>query len=248
MGLFSDAKENFDRRRDIAEYNYKAREYISDGQRIYEEAYAKLNEACWKVEGKVAAYQRYKQGILNEINQTMKSLDSSHEKYQLSSKVDFVNLEACAVRQEEKLDFIDKALATWVAPSITDFFRDNVIDYYEAKANMYSAKRYKETMKAKREELINAKCAVQKIPDFIYEEKQQIEELMKKFRKAAEKINQDNQKECSDALCQIAKLIADSMTTQFIDNNYHITEQYKAVSDRFAMINNSIAGAAWLIG
>lgn len=250
MGLFDRAKDNYDRRRDIAEYNYRAREYISEGQRIYEDAYVSLCEACRKTDNKVYKYQRYKQDVLNEINRTLKSIDLSHKEYRLSSEVNFAQLDSCAVRQEEKLDIIDKVLATWVQPSVTDFFRDNTSEYYEAKENMRSARMYKDRMKSKREELRNAKYAVQKIPDFIYEEQNQIEALMQKFRKTAKKIteNTGSQKDELDALCQIAKQIAESMSTQFIDNNYQITEQYQAVSRRFSQINNSLAGAAWLIG
>lgn len=248
MGLFDRAKDNYDRRRDIAEYNYRAREYISEGQRIYEDAYVALCIACQKVDGKVSKYQRYKQQVLNEINRTLRSIDSSHKEYRLTSSVDFVALDSCAVHQEEKLDIIDKALATWVQPSVTDFFRDNTSEYYEAKANMNSARTYKDRMKSKRDELKNAKYAVQKIPEFIYDEQQQIEALMQKFRKTADSINQNNNSEKVEALCKIAKLVADSMTTNFIDNNYQITEQYRAVSNRFTAINNSLSSASWLIG
>ena len=76
MGLFDRAKDNYDRRRDIAEYNYRAREYISEGQKIYEDAYVSLCTACQKTDSKVYKYQRYKQDVLNEINRTLKSIDS----------------------------------------------------------------------------------------------------------------------------------------------------------------------------
>ncbi len=248
MGLFSDAKKNYDRRRDIAEYNYRAREYISDGQRIYQEAYGKLQDACWRTGKKVNEYQNYKRNVLNEINRTLKEIDSSHEDYKLSSQIDFVNLDTCAVKQEEKLGIIDEMLATWVQPSVTDFFSDSTMEYYEAKANMQSARSYKDRMKYKRDELRNVRDAVLDIPGFLDDEKRQIEELMEKFRKTAKNIEQSNVQERMDALCQIAKLIADSMTTQFINNNYQVTEQYKTISSRFTTINNSLASAAWLIG
>lgn len=248
MGLFDKAKDNYDRRREIAEYNYRAREYISEGQRIYEDAYVALCMACQKVDGKVSKYQRYKQQVLNEINRTLKAIDSSHKEYKLTSGVDFVALDSCAVHQEEKLDVIDKILATWVQPSITDFFTDNSSEYYEAKANMRNARTYKDRMKSKREELKLAKYAVQKIPDFIFQEQQQIDELMAKFRKTADSISKEYSSEKAEALSTIAKKIAESMTTQFIDNNYEITEQYRAVSKQFTVINNSLSNVSWLIG
>lgn len=251
MGLFDafdKAKDNYERRRAIDEYNYRAREYTSDGQRIYEEAYNKLCDACWKVDGKVYDYQRYKQNILFDINRALRSLDSSHKDYHITSSIDIPALDSCAVHQEEKLDVIDKMLATWTPPSVTDFFGDNTMDYYEAKANMNKARHYKDMMKMKREELRNAREAVLKIPDFIYDEKKQIDELMKKFNKTVQSINSEYSPEKAAALKQIAEMIAESMKTQFINNNYMVTDQYKAVSSRFRLINDSLSSYAWLIG
>jgi len=249
MGLFSNAKDNFEKRQQIAEWNYRTREYISEAERIYQEAYDKLQESCIKVSIKVNDYVNYKQKLLNEINSTLKKLDSDNKEFQLTSKVDFLLLEASAITQHEQLNCIDKMLATWVTPSVTDLFHNvSTEEYYMAKQNMYQAKAYKETMKAKREELRNAKYAVQSIPDFISTEKNQIEELMQKFRKTAENLKSSNTEERTKSLCDIAKIIADSLSTQFINNNYEITSQYTDISKRISGINSSLAGAAWLIG
>lgn len=249
MGLFSKAKDNYDKRKDIAEYNYKAREYVSDGQRMYQDAYGDLVLACAQVSGKVNDFVGYKKRILDEINSTLKKIDSGNKQFELSTKVDFIDLDVCAVRQTEQLDCIDKALATWVTPSISDIFGSvSTEEYYAAKQNMYQAKAYKETMRAKKEELRNAKYAVKKIPDFIYDEKCQIEQLMDKFRKTAASLEKSSSDEKTGSLCQIARIIADSLATQFIDNNYQITSQYNTIHNRISDINNSLAGAAWLIG
>lgn len=248
MGLFGKAKDNYDRRKDIAEYNYRAREYVSDGQRIYEDAYVNLQIACSKTESKVNEYIRYKQGIFDEINKTLKKIDAENHEIRLLQKVEYIDFETCAVRQQEQLDCIDKALATWVIPSVSDLFSSvSLEDYYEAKQNMYRAKAYKETMRTKRDELKNARDAVRSIPDFIYDEKHQIEELMDKFRKTVAGMNNDNSEERTNCLCQIAQAIADLLTTQFINNNYQITAQYSQVHNRISAINNSLSGAQWLI-
>lgn len=249
MGLFSKAKENYDRRKDIAEYNYRTREYISEGQRVYEKAYGDLCVACAKTANKVDKYVRYKQDILQEINRTLKAVDSSNREIRLSLKVDLVDLQGCTIRQEEQLNVVDKILATWVAPSVSDLFTEvSSYDYYMAKAEMNKAKAYRDRMKMKRDELKDAKYAVQKIPDFIYEEQKQIEELMGKFRKTADEINSGDTDEKVESLKQIALLIADLLTTQFIKNNYEITDQYMTVHKRISEINNSLSGCAWLIG
>ncbi len=249
MGLFSKAKDNYDKRKDIAEFNYRTREYISEGERIYEKAYEELRVACNKSADKADKYVRYKQDVLNEINKIMKSIDSEHKNMSLSLKINIPNIEASGVVQNEKLGAIDKALATWVAPSVSDFFVNvSAMDYYEAKSEMNKAKSYRERMKMKRDELREAKYAVQKIPDFICEEQKQIDELMGKFRKTADAINNSDTAEKVESLNKIAKLIADLLTTQFIENNYEITAQYMTVYKRISEINNSLSGCAWLIG
>ncbi len=248
MGFFDNARDNYERRQKIAEYNYKAREYISDGQRIYEDAYNSLCDAVYKVDKKVYKYQQYKQDTLNEINRSLRNLDSNHKEFKISTSVNFMELDSCAVHQMEKLDVVDKILATWVQPSVSDFFRDNTMDYYEARSNMNSARSYKDRMKIKREELRNAKYAVQRIPDFIYEEQKQIDELMQKFRKTVDSISKEYSSEKADALTTIANKIAQFTTTNFIDNNYEITDNYKDVSNQLKRINNSLSSAAWLIG
>ena len=248
MGLFDKAKDNYEKRQKIAEWNYQAREYVSEGQRVYEEAYGNLAYACMKVENKMRDFVRWKQKILDEINRTLRDIDSQHQDLHMSAKVDFINLETCAVTQSEQLDCVDHALAAWVLPSVSDLFHNiSSEEYYEAKQNMQQAKMYKAQMKAKRDELKQTKHAVQSIPGFISDEKSQIEQLMDKFRKTAQNINQSNAEERTASLCQIAKLIADSLSTKFIDNQYQVTEQYADIHRQIAMTNQSLENAVWLI-
>lgn len=105
--------------------------------RHYEEAYGNLAYACMKVENKMQDFVRWKQKILDEINRTLKSIDGEHQDLHMSAKVDFINLEACSVTQSEQLDCVDRALATWVVPSVSDLFHNvSSEEYYEAKQNM----------------------------------------------------------------------------------------------------------------
>ncbi len=251
MGFFSNAKDNYEKRQQIADWNYRAREYISEGQRMYEEAYGDLAYACSKTESKMLDFVRYKQKILDEINRTLKQVDASDKELKISTSVDFINLETCAVTQNEQLNCIDKALATWVTPSVTDLFHNiSSEEYYEAKQNMYQAKAYKEQMKAKRDELRLAKTAVKEIPSFISDEKSQIEQLMDKFRKTVDGISTvkaSEKVERKNSLCKIAQLIADSMQTQLITSDYQITDQYKAIHSQIAYTNDSLSSALWLV-
>ncbi|MDE6087191.1 MAG: hypothetical protein K2G25_02265 [Oscillospiraceae bacterium] len=256
MGFFNDifgsnnpvsrAEDNYEKRQQIADWNYRAREYVSEGQRIYEEAYGNLVYECSKVGDKVRNFVNYKQQVLKEINATLKSINQSAIDINISS-IDFASLDRCAVTQSEQLTCVDKALDTWVVPEISDWFRDvSYEDYYGAKSNMNRAKAYKEQMKTKREMLRNAKYAVRSIPDFLSDEKSQIEQLMEKFRKTANGIK-PSEKERADSLCTIANLIAKSLSTQLLDNNYQITQQYQEIHNQISYTNNSLADSAWML-
>lgn len=249
MGLFSKAKDNYDKRKDIAEFNYKAKEYTNEGQRIYNDAYSKLVVACAEVGSKINRFVSYKQQKLREINRILKQLDSNHKDIQLSLKVDFPRIECCAVAQPEKLTAFDEILATWTEPSVKDFFGSvSSAEYYAAKDAMYEAKMYRETMRTKRDELNEARYAVKEIPSFISDEESKIDALMQRFQKTAESIQSGKDQVQIDSLCQIAQLIADSLTTQFLDNSYHITAQYHEVHRRMDHINTTLAHAPWLEG
>lgn len=249
MGFFDRAKDNYDKRQQIAEYNYRAKEYINEAQTIYNDAYNNLATACCDVSMKIERFISYKQSVLDEINRTLKKINENHSDLKLSLQIDIPNLECCAVSPSYKLTEFDHIIDTMTLPSVRDFVFDvSSSDVYSAKADMQRAKSYKETMRAKREELRNAKYAVKQIPNFMNDEKHKIEELMSKFKKTAEGITNDNTKERTESLCQIAELIAESLTTQFIDNNYQITDQYNNIHKRIEQVNNSLDNAKWLIG
>lgn len=142
MGFFNDifgsnnpvsrAEDNYEKRQQIADWNYRAREYVSEGQRIYEEAYGNLVYECSKVGDKVRNFVNYKQQVLKEINATLKSIHQSAIDITISS-IDFASLDRCAVTQSEQLTCVDKALDTWVVPEISDWFRD--VSYEDCQVN-----------------------------------------------------------------------------------------------------------------
>ena len=257
MGFFDDvfsktekAKDNYEKRQKIAEYNYRAKEYIQSGNEGYENAYADLVIACDSVQGKIQEFVRYKQSVLSEINSELKKVDSEHKDLKLSLKIDFPSWESSGVTVQpwEKLTEFDKIIDTWVAPSVSDFFTDATSDYYEAKSNMNRAKTYRDIMKTKKQELRQARSAVKEIPYFMNDEKSRIEELMKKFRKTLSMVKSGSDTEQIDSLKKISELIAKSLTTQFLDNNYQITSQYQEIHNRMGDLNNSLEQLDWLKG
>lgn len=251
MGLFGKAKDNYDKRKDIAEYNYRAKEYIQAGNTAYEDAFVNLQIACGEVQSKIQQFVNYKQKILTEINCTLKNVDKNHTELQLALKVDFPSWESSGVTVQswEKLTAFDKIIDTWTQPSIMDFVRDvNSYEVTEAKLNMQRARNYRDAMKAKKQELRDARSAVKEIPYFMEEEKSRIEQLMEKFRKTASLIRSEKDTEQIDALCQISQLLADSLVTEFVDNNYQITGQYQSIHNRMKELNDSLSTVQWLKG
>lgn len=257
MGFFDDlsskakkASDNYEKRQKIAEWNYKAKEYIQSGNEGYENAYVDLQIACGEVQGKIQDFVRYKQSVLSEINRELKRVDSEHSDLQLSLQIDFPSWESSGVTVQswEKLTEFDRIIDTWVAPSISDFFTDATSDYYEAKSNMNRAKTYRDMMRIKKQELKDARYAVKEIPYFMNDEKSRIEALMSKFRKALSMVSSGSDTEQIDSLKKIAELIAESLTTKFLDNNYQVTSQYRSIHDRMGDLNNSLAQLEWLKG
>lgn len=257
MGFFEDlsskakkASDNYEKRQKIAEWNYKAKEYIQSGNEGYENAYVDLQIACSQVEGKIRDFVQYKQKVLSEINRELKKVDSEHKDLQLSTQISFPSWEASGVTVQswEKLTVFDKIIDTWVAPSVSDFFTDATSDYYEAKSNMNRAKTYRDIMRTKKQELKDARYAVKEIPYFMDDEKSKIDALMSKFRKALSMVNSSSDREQIDSIKKISELIADSLTTQFLNNNYQVTSQYKAIHDNMGALNNSLAQLDWLKG
>jgi len=255
MGFFDNlsskakkASDNYEKRQKIAEWNYKAKEYIQSGNEGYENAFVELQIACGNVESKIRSFVQYKQHVLSEINSDLKKLDSTHMDLQLSTQINFPSWESSGVtvKSWEKLTEFDKIIDTWVAPSISDFFTDATLDYYEAKSNMNRAKTYRDIMRTKKQELKEAKYAVKEIPSLMEDEKRKIEALMSKFKKALSMVKSCDDVEQIDSLKKISELIADSLTTQFLDNNYQITSQYKAVHDRMGDLNSSLGQIDWL--
>jgi len=143
---------------------------------------------------------------------------------------------------------VDKFLDTWTVPSLMDFVRDvDTSDVFEAKMNMNNAKRYRDMMKIKKQQLRDAKYAVNELPGFMSDEKSKIENLMSKFKKAASLVKTEQDTEQIEALKQISQLLADSLVTEFIDNNYQVTSQYQTIHNRMAELNSSLDNVSWLI-
>ena len=118
----------------------------------------------------------------------------------------------------------------------------------EAKSAMNRAKTYRDVMKAKKQELKNAKSAVKEIPYFMNDEKSKIESLMVKFRKTVEMLKTSSDSQKIENLKDISQLIADSLTTQFLDNNYQVTSQYQSIHNRMGELNQSLEQLDWLRG
>ena len=55
--------------------------------------------------------------------------------------------------------------------------------------------------------------------------------------------NECNEKDKLEAIYEIANLLAETLTTQFINNNYAITEQYNTIHSQIESINNNLYSA-----
>lgn len=248
MGFFSNAKDNYEKRQRAAEYRYDARKYINEGKEIYEKAYDKLLTTSFDIRMEISNYVNFKKQKLNEMNTILKKLNCD-EKHINSSELEIKlnNIEPSSIHPttfvtgESFFDELGAIFSTIPAPSISDFFSDSSSDYYEAKSERDQAKIYKETMKAERERLYNAREAMRNISSYIYSEKKEIEKLVDILKEAAN--NECNEKDKLEAIYEITNLLAETLTTQFINNNYAITEQYNNVHSQIESINNNLYSA-----
>ncbi|MDY4079112.1 MAG: hypothetical protein SOY42_10085 [Clostridium sp.] len=248
MGIFSDAKDNYEKRQKAAEYRYDARKYINEGKEIYETAYNKLVSMSYDVQSEISNYVRFKKQKLNEMNDILKNLNCDEKNINSSAlEIEFNHLEPSSVHAhtfvtgESFFDELGAIFSTIPAPSISDFFTDSTMDYYEAKSEREEAKFYKEAMKSERESLNNTREAMRSIKSYIYSEKKEIEKLVNILKKAA--TDECNEKDKLEAIYEITNLLAETLTTQFINNNYAITEQYNNVHSQIESINNNLYSA-----
>ena len=245
MGIFSDAKDNYEKRQKAAEYRYDARKYINEGKEIYETAYNKLVSMSYDVQSEISNYVRFKKQKLNEMNDILKNLNCDEKNINSSAlEIKFNHLEPSSVHAhtfvtgESFFDELGAIFSTIPAPSISDFFTDSTMDYYEAKSEREEAKFYKEAMKSERESLNNTREAMRSIKSYIYSEKKEIEKLIDILKKIT--INECNDKDQLEAIYKITNLLAETLTTQFINNNYAITEQYNNVHAQIESINDNL--------
>lgn len=245
MGIFSDAKDNYEKRQKAAEYRYDARKYINEGKEIYETAYNKLVSMSYDVQSEISNYVRFKKQKLNEMNDILKNLNCDEKNINSSAlEIKFNHLEPSSVHAhtfvtgESFFDELGAIFSTIPTPSISDFFSDSTMDYYEAKSEREEAKFYKEAMKSERESLNNTREAMRSIKSYIYSEKKEIEKLIDILKKVT--INECNDKDQLEAIYEITNLLAETLTTQFINNNYAITEQYNNVHAQIESINDNL--------
>ena len=245
MGIFSDAKDNYEKRQKAAEYRYDARKYINEGKEIYETAYNKLVSMSYDVQSEISNYVRFKKQKLNEMNDILKNLNCDEKNINSSAlEIKFNHLEPSSVHAhtfvtgESFFDELGAIFSTIPTPSISDFFSDSTMDYYEAKSEREEAKFYKEAMKSERESLNNTREAMRSIKSYIYSEKKEIEKLIDILKKVT--INECNDKDQLEAIYKITNLLAETLTTQFINNNYAITEQYNNVHAQIESINDNL--------
>lgn len=245
MGIFSDAKDNYEKRQKAAEYRYDARKYINEGKEIYETAYNKLVSMSYDLQSEISNYVRFKKQKLNEMNDILKNLNCDEKNINSSAlEIKFNHLEPSSVHAhtfvtgESFFDELGAIFSTIPTPSISDFFSDSTMDYYEAKSEREEAKFYKEAMKSERESLNNTREAMRSIKSYIYSEKKEIEKLIDILKKVT--INECNDKDQLEAIYEITNLLAETLTTQFINNNYAITEQYNNVHAQIESINDNL--------
>lgn len=259
MGFFDfgrEIKEKADRSRQAREYLSMAKDYIRQGDEIYEKAYNKVSSYASETEYELRKHSDYKKNIAKELGSNVGNTLKSFSNFNIDSKV----FSAPAIQniQSSSMDLGSsfKSAVSSCMPntdmhsqfgSILDMFISDD-DYYEAKHQKDEAKRYKEHMKMERDKLNNYKEQMSEIRSFISAEKNELDSLMGKVRKMTSELQAGMQKsnfsqEEADYLKgmhKITECIVTLLSTQFINDSLSITQKYQQVFSGVKTINQNL--------
>lgn len=246
MGLFDAferAKENSENRRQIAEYKYEATQLVNEGKEVYSNAYYKMQGKASDLKYDIEKFVDYKKGILSEMNKLLKSvgvdekaINSSAMKIELKYP-DYTSIHATDFLGGSAMSELKMIFDTISPPSIKDFYGDTRLELYEARSMRNDAKVFKQQMKNEKEKLNTVISSISICRDFISSEKREIEKLMASLKSAVHSTENDVEKR--NALILISNMIVDTLTTQFISDNFKITAEYNDLHNKITSINNS---------
>lgn len=242
--------ENSEKKRETRELISQAKQYISEGDSIYEKAYDKVTSYASETEYKLRQHAEYKQKLARELGSNVGNTLKNFSSFNIDSKV----IEAPTISGNTggvDISIFKSATSSCMpridTPSIFDFFASDD-DYYEAKRQRDEAKRYKERMKLEKERLYRYKEQMGEIQSFINSERNELDLLMAKVNKMTSELNSGMKKSSftrdeADYLKGIHKIterVVDLLSTQFLTDSFSISSKYQKLFDGIKQINQNL--------
>lgn len=245
INIFDSKKE-----RQAHEYIREARQYVSEGEEIYDEAYRNVSEYASETEYKLRQHFEYKQMLAKELGTDIGNTLKSFSNFNIDSKV----VDAPTINGKSSgvdINLFKTTFSDCVKPnegsSIFDMILSEV-DFYDAKRKRDEAKQFKERMKMERNRLKRIKEQMSEIQSFIISEKSELDSLMGKVRKMAQELNSGllrnsfsrEEAEYLKGIHKITEHIANLLSTQFLTDSLSITSKYQQVYDGVKLINQNL--------
>lgn len=254
MGLFdifSDAKDSMDRSRQAREYLSQAKQYVREGEEIYNRAYHKVSSYAAETEYKLREHTEYKKRIAKDLGSNIGNTLRNFSQFDIDSKTistpPIQNIQVSGGDLSVFSSAVSSCMPQIEIPSIFDMFISDD-DYYEARRQRDEAKQYKQQMKYEREKLNNYKEKMSEIRSFITSERNELDSLMDKIKKMTNELEAGMKKnnfskeeaEYLKGIHKITEYVAKLLSTQFLNDTFSITEKYQKAFDGVKNINQNL--------
>lgn len=182
MGLFDSMKDNMERRQRTREYLKNAKEYINDGEELYQNAYEKVLKRADKTRDAIRKHVEYKKDISRRLGEEILPTIENFQVPDLTTKIDppFIDGKKAGLTTFSNSFTSAVCMNPVPIPSIMDLFVSEE-DYLEARNQRDEAKQFKQRMKYERERLYEYRDRMSMITSAISEEQNQIDALLEKL-------------------------------------------------------------------
>lgn len=249
MGFLSGMKDNMERRQRTREYLQSAKEYIKDGEELYQNAYDRVLRRAEKTQNAMRKHMEYKREVSRRLGDEILPTIQNFHVPNISVNIDPPFIEG----KKAGLSTFDNVLASVICqnpipiPSIMDLFISEE-DYQEARNQRDEAKQFKQQMKFERERLYAYRDRMSMITDMLSEERNQIDTLLRKLDFMTNKLEtfEQNEKhnerevEYIKAIKKISEAICKVLSADFLTDDMEISNSYKNIMNGIEQINCSI--------
>lgn len=253
-------QEREDKKERIDEYNKIAREYVSAGKEVYNNAYTSFSDCSWRVENKIHEHYDYKRKIINEIRDNVTPIVNSFKSFNIDNKIiqpsmpnaisdteicisDFGNFSSV------RSGFIEIISVVNVIDLIFDWARDLDEELSQARSNKYEAELYRSEMRQVAERLYLARSQLHNIESFISDERRTLDSLMAKLRPMVSMLKRDmtkslftqNEADYLKGIGKISDCLTDLISIRFLSDNFHVTNEYQLVFNKVKSIELTLS-------